>query len=134
MRARHFQGGQVGRRVDGLRLFAAPHTLPGALLHPGHGAAGADPGGGLLTQGTVLQAPVPQASALANLLSRGAEQGLMLILHLGDVERLNHALQAPLLELGALKASQEAAGHPWLVAVVASKHGKSPAIWSSLNW
>ena len=31
----------------------------------------------------------------------------MLILHLGDVERLNHALQAPLLELGALKASQE---------------------------
>ena len=53
------------------------------------------------------QAPVPQASALANLLSRGAEQGLMLILHLGDVERLNHAFQAPLLELGALKASQE---------------------------
>ena len=136
MRARHFQGGQVGRRVDGLRLFAAPHTLPGALLHPGHGAAGADPGGGLLTQGTVLQAPVPQASALANLLSRGAEQGLMLILHLGDVERLNHALQAPLLELGALKASQEPLdilGRS-LVAVVASKHGKSPAIWSSLNW
>ena len=55
----------------------------------------------------VLQAPISQASALASLLSRGAEQGLMLILHLGDVERLDHTLQAPLLELGALKASQE---------------------------
>ena len=31
----------------------------------------------------------------------------MLILHLGDVESLHNALQAPLLELGALKASQE---------------------------
>ena len=31
----------------------------------------------------------------------------MLILHLGDVEGLHNALQAPLLELGALKASQE---------------------------
>ena len=91
------QGGQVGRRVNGLRLLAAPHALPGALLHPGHGAAGADPGCGLLTQGAVLQAPIPQ----------GAEPGLMLILHLGDVERLHHTLQAPLLELGALKASQE---------------------------
>ena len=46
VRARHFQGGQVGRRVNGVRLLAAPHALPGALLHPGHGAAGADPGGG----------------------------------------------------------------------------------------
>ena len=107
MRARHLQGGQVGRRVDGLRLLATPHALPGALLHPGHGAAGADPGCGFLTQGAVLQAPISQASALANLLSRGAEPGLMLILHLGDVERLHHTLQAPLLELGALKASQE---------------------------
>ena len=44
-------------------------------------------------------------SALANLLSRGAEPGLMLILHLGDVEGLHNALQAPLLELGALEAS-----------------------------
>ena len=101
MRARHLQGGRVGRRVNGLRLLAAPHALRGALLHPGHGAAGADPGCGLLAQGAVLQAPVPQASALANLLSRGAE---MLVLHLGDV---HNALQAPLLELGALKASQE---------------------------
>ena len=31
----------------------------------------------------------------------------MLVLHLGDVEGLHNALQAPLLELGALKASQE---------------------------
>ena len=84
-----------------------PHPLRGALPHPGHGAAGADPGCGLLAQGAVLQAPVPQASALANLLSRGAEPGLMLVLHLGDVEGLHNALQAPLLELGALKASQE---------------------------
>ena len=122
VRARHFQGGQVVRRVDGLRLLATP--LPGALLHPGHGATGANPGCGFLTQGAVLQAPISQASALASLLSRGAEQGLMLILHLGDVERLDHTLQAPLLELGALS----------LVAVVASKHGKSPDIWSSLNW
>ena len=96
-------GGRVGRRVNGLRLLAAPHALRGALLHPGHGAAGADPGCGLLAQGAVLQAPVPQASALANLLSRGAEPGLMLILHLGDVEGLHNALQAPLLELGASK-------------------------------
>ena len=103
MRARHLQGGQV----NGLRLLAAPHALRGALLHPGHGAAGADPGCGLFAQGAVLQAPVPQASALANLLSRGAEPGLMLVLHLGDVEGLHNALQAPLLELGALKASQE---------------------------
>ena len=88
VRARHFKGGQVGRRVDGLRLLATPHALPGALLHPGHGATGADPGCGFLTQGAVLQAPISQASALA----------------------------CP------------------LVAVVASKHGKSPAIWSSLNW
>ena len=58
-------------------------------------------------QWAVLQAPISQASALASLLSRGAEQGLMLILHLGDVEHLDHTLQAPLLELGALKASQE---------------------------
>ena len=107
MRARHLQGGRVGRCVNGLRLLAAPHALRGALLHPGHGAAGADPGCGLLAQGAVLQAPVPQASALANLLSRGAEPGLMLVLHLGDVEGLHNALQAPLLELGALKASQE---------------------------
>ena len=138
MRARHFQGGQVVRRVDGLRLLATPHALPGALLHPGHGATGADPGCGFLTQGAVLQAPISQASALASLLSRGAEQGLMLILHLGDVERLDHTLQAPLLELGALKASQEPldvlGSRRSLVAVVASKHGKSPHIWSSLNW
>ena len=90
MRARHLQGGRVGRRVNGLRLLAAPHALRGALLHPGHGAAGEIQDVGSLP-------PVPQASALANLLSRGAEPGLMLVLHLGDVE----GLQAPLLELGA---------------------------------
>ena len=111
--------------------IAAPHALPGAL---GHGAAGADPGCGLLTQGAVLQAPIPQAGALAHLLSRGAEPGLMLIFHLGDIERLNNALQAPLLELGALKASQEPLDILRRSLVVASKHGKSPAIWSSLNW
>ena len=71
-------------------VFLPHHALPGALLPPGHGAAGADPGCGLLTQGAVLQAPIPQASALANLLSRGAEPGLMLILHLGDVESLHN--------------------------------------------
>ena len=31
----------------------------------------------------------------------------MLVLHLGDVEGLHNAFQAPLLDLGALKASQE---------------------------
>ena len=51
--------------------------------------------------------PGPRTPSLANLLSRGAEPGLMLVLHLGDVEGLHNALQAPLLELGALKASQE---------------------------
>ena len=138
MRAPHLQGGRVGRRVNGLRLLAAPHALRGALPHPGHGAAGADPGCGLLAQGAVLQTAVPQASAFANLLSRGAEPSLMLVLHLGDVESLHNALQAPLLELGALKASQEptslACSRRSLVAVVASKQGKSPTIWSSLNW
>ena len=95
MRARHLQGGRVGRRVNGLRLLAAPHALRGALLQQ---------------QGQIQDVgslPVPQASALANLLSRGAEPGLMLVLHLGDVEGLHNALQAPLLELGALGASQE---------------------------
>ena len=134
MRARHLQGGRVGRRVNGLRLLVAPHALRGALPHPGHGAAGADPGCGLLAQGAVLQAPVPQASALANLLSRGAEPGLILVLHLGDVEGLHNALQAPLLELG-LKASQEPLDVLGLQSAEPSgRGGKSPAIWSSLNW
>ena len=106
MRARHLQGGRVGRRVNGLRLLAAPHALRGALLHPGHGAAGADPGCGLLAQGAVSRPPYPKPARLPTL-SRGAEPGLMLVLHLGDVEGLHNALQAPLLELGALKASQE---------------------------
>ena len=37
----------------------------------------------------------------------GAEPGLMLVLHLGDVEGLHNALQAPLLSLAG------AAGRPW---------------------
>ena len=139
MRARHLQGGRVGRRVNGLRLLAAPHALRGALLHPAWCSRGRSrmwapcPGGGSPGPRTPSQRACQPAVP-------GAEPGLMLVLHLGDVEGLHNALQAPLLELGALKASQEpldvlaCSRRSLVVAVVSSKQGKSPAIWSSLNW
>ena len=53
--------------------------------------------------GAVLQARAPsQRACRPGVLSRASCS-----LHLGDVEGLHNALQAPLLELGALKASQE---------------------------
>ena len=64
MRARHLQGGRVGRRVNGLRLLAAPHALRGALPHPGHGAAGADPDVGSLPRGRFSRPPYPRPARL----------------------------------------------------------------------
>ena len=44
--------------------IAAPHALRGALLHPGHGAAGADPGCGLLAQRRFSRPPYPKPARL----------------------------------------------------------------------
>ena len=82
---------------------------------------------GMVQQGQIQDAPVPQASAFANLLSRGAEPSLMLVLHLGDVEGLHNALQAPLLELGALKASQEPLDVLGLQSAHRSKGSRPPS-------
>ena len=72
VRVRAFGTCGPGRRPDRIALVIH-RALRGALLHPGHGAAGADPGCGLLAQGAVLQAkPARLPTCCPGVLSRAS--------------------------------------------------------------